>query len=234
MTEYSIYPIGDSAITIDFGNYISEAFNKKVMAMKLWFHKNPFDGLLDVIIAYSSLSVIYDPARVRTIYKPSTTVFEFIRQKLVQASEEASITERDRIVKRIPVCYDLAFGFDLEFIAAQRNTTIEEIVELHTSFNYRVYMIGFQPGFPYMASISERIFIQRKDTPRQVVPAGSVGLAGIQTGIYPLDSQGGWQIIGRTPIRLFDKSRPERLVLKPGDVVRFYPVNMKEFNRLSD
>ncbi|MEJ7766764.1 MAG: 5-oxoprolinase subunit PxpB [Chitinophagaceae bacterium] len=234
MNEYTIFAIGDSAITIDFGNYISESLNKKVMAMQSWLHQNSFEGLVDIIIAYSSLSIIYDPAVLASKNNISKPVFEFVKQKLTDAYHLSSVQERDRIVKRIPVCYDESFGPDLGFISSEKQIKMDEIVYLHTSITYRVYMIGFQPGFPYMASVNERIAIPRKDKPRQLVAAGSVGLAGIQTGVYPLDSPGGWQIIGRTPFKLFDKTKPNLLIMKPGDQVQFYPVTMKEFSRLSN
>ncbi len=233
MTEYKIFPIGDSASTIDFGNYIRESLNKKVMAMQYWLQQNPFEGLKDVIIAYSSLSVIYDAALVKLRYNPETTVFDFIRDKLSEAYEKSSIVDKDTLVKRVPVCYDPSVALDILFVAHEKNLQVADIIKLHTSIIYRVYMIGFQPGFPYMASVDERITIARKEKQRAVVPAGSVGLAGSQTGIYPVDSPGGWQIIGRTPIKLFNKLKANSLVIKPGDKVQIYEINLNELARLS-
>ncbi len=233
MSEYTIFPIGDSAATIDFGNYIREALNKKVMAMQQWLQLHPFDGLVDIIIAYSSLSIIYDATRVKNLYKPEKTVFDFVKQKLTEAYENSSIVEKDTIVKRIPVCYDSSFALDITFVAKEKKVLIEDIIRLHTSKVYRVYMIGFQPGFPYMAAVDEKLTIPRKEKPRVLVPSGSVGLAGSQTGIYPVDSPGGWQVIGRTPIKLFNKLKANTLIIKPGDRVQFYEINLKEFARLS-
>lgn len=233
MSDYTIFPIGDSAGTIDFGNYIREALNKKVMAMQQWLQLHPFDGLEDIIIAYSSLSIIYDATRIKNRYKPERTVFDFVKQKLTEAYENSSIVEKDTIVKRIPVCYDASFALDISFVAKEKQVLTEDIIRLHTSKTYRVYMIGFQPGFPYMAAVDERLIIPRKERPRAFVPSGSVGLAGSQTGIYPVDSPGGWQIIGRTPIRLFNKLKANTLIIKPGDRVQFYEINLKEFARLS-
>jgi inhibitor of KinA len=234
MSDYTIFPIGDAAITIDFGNRISETLNKKVMAMQTWLHQHPFEGLIDVIIAYSSLSIIYDPGILKMRYRPPHSIFEYMKAKLTDAYLGSSIYERDQIVKRIPVCYDPAFGLDLDYVASEKQIDIDELVQLHTAVSYRVYMIGFQPGFPYMASVNERLVISRKQRPRQLVPEGSVGLAGVQTGVYPLDSPGGWQIIGRTPLKLFDKMKPNMLVIKPGDQVQFYAITLKEFTRLSN
>jgi inhibitor of KinA len=233
MSEYKIFPIGDSASTIDFGNYILEAFNKKVMAMQRWLQQHPFDGLKDIIIAYSSLSVIYDATEVKTSYNLERTVFDFIKNKLTEAYEQSTVVERDTLVKRVPVCYDPSVALDLQHVASEKQLSTAEVIRLHIAIIYRVYMIGFQPGFPYMASIDERLTIPRKDKPRPFVPSGSVGLAGSQTGIYPVDSPGGWQIIGRTPIRLFNKLKANSLIIKPGDRVQFYEINLKELARLS-
>jgi len=233
MSDYKIFPIGDSASTIDFGNYIMEALSKKVMAMQRWLQQHPFEGLKDIVIAYSSLSVIYDATSVKNTYKPESSVFDFIRHKLTEAYEKSTIIERDTIVKRIPVCYDPSVALDLASVSKEKQLREEEVIKLHTSVIYRVYMIGFQPGFPYMASIDERLAISRKEKMRALVPSGSVGLAGRQTGIYPVDSPGGWQIIGRTPIKLFNKSKANALIIKPGDRVQFYEINLKEFARQS-
>ncbi len=234
MTEYKIFPLGDSAITIHFGNYISESLNQKVIAMHRWLQQHPFEGLKDIIIAYSSLSVLYDAPRVKTIYKPERTVFDFIHEKLEGAYAQSTVSEKDHIIKRIPVCYDKTLGLDLEYVAFEKQLSTDEVIRIHTAAKYRVYMIGFQPGFPYMAKIDDRISISRKERQRALVPAGSVGLAGSQTGVYPLDSPGGWQIIGRTPIKLFNKNKPNALIIKPGDFIQFYAVPVKEFIRLSD
>jgi inhibitor of KinA len=141
--------------------------------------------------------------------------------------------ERGKNIKRIPVCYDPSFGYDLYSVAEEKQLTVEEVIKVHTSEVYRVYMIGFLPGFPYMASVNERIEVSRKPKPRTLVKSGSVGLAGRQTGIYPMDSPGGWQIIGRIPMKLFDRNRPGSQIIKAGDYVQFYPIALKEFLTLS-
>ena len=129
---------------------------------------------------------------------------------------------------RIPVCYDDEFAIDLRWIAEQKNLTREEIVHLHSSRQYRVYMLGFLPGFPYMGEVNEKIVVRRKPEPKQIL-AGSVGIAGKQTGIYPLNSPGGWQIIGRTPRKLFDQDALLPVSLNAGDQVEFYPISKEEF-----
>ncbi len=134
----------------------------------------------------------------------------------------------------IPVCYEPSLGPDLELVASEKQLAIEEIIRLHSGRAYRVYMIGFLPGFPYMAAVDDRIVMSRKNKPRAVIPAGSVGLAGLQTGIYPLDSPGGWQIIGRTPVKLFDKDNTNFLRINAGDAVQFYAVSRTEFDKLQN
>jgi inhibitor of KinA len=234
MNQYSIFPIGDSAVTIELGNYISQALNQKVLSMQQWLQRHPFEGLQDIIVAYSSLSVIYNAAVVKSKYNPETGIFPFIRQILADAYEKSLVTETEHsALVHMPVCYDPEFGLDLEFVAAEKQVNPEEIIHLHTSRIYRVFMIGFLPGFPYMASVDEKLIVPRKDSPRALVPAGSVGLADHQTGIYPLDSPGGWQIIGRCPYRLFDKANGNFLRLNAGDSVQFFSITREEFNGMS-
>ncbi|MEJ7740787.1 MAG: 5-oxoprolinase subunit PxpB [Chitinophagaceae bacterium] len=231
--QYTVYAIGDSAITFDMGNIISEELNNKVMAMADWLRKNPFEGLKDLITAYGSVTVVYDAPAIHVKYKLQTTVFEFVRQNLYSAYQSSSVVEKTNDLVRIPVCYDLSFGYDLEFVANDKRLTIDDIIRLHTERTYRVYMIGFLPGFAYMAKTDERLTVSRKKVPRQVVDAGSVGLAGNQTGIYPLNSPGGWQIIGRTPVALFVKDNEKFSLLKPGNYVEFYPITLNEYERIS-
>jgi inhibitor of KinA len=234
MSQYSIFPIGDSAVTIELGNYISQALNKKVISMQQWLQRHPFEGLQDIIVAYSSLSVIYNAAVVKAKCKPGTGIFPFVRQILTDAFEKSFVTENGHSpLVHMPVCYDTEFGFDMEFVAAEKQLSMEEVIRLHTGRIYRVFMIGFLPGFPYMATVDEKLVTRRKDSPRALVPAGSVGLAEHQTGIYPLDSPGGWQIIGRCPYKLFDKANGNFLRLNAGDSVQFYSITREEFNGMS-
>ena len=227
MDRYKIFPLGDSAVTFDLGNRISEELNDKVIAMHQWLQTNSFEGLKDIIVAYSSLSVIFDPV---IIHKKSNTipVFDFIKGKLEDAYANAAIhTNKEKNIVEIPVCYDEEFGIDLHVVSGQKNLSVQKIIELHTSRPYRIYMIGFLPGFPYMGEVDEQLNMPRKQTP-VAVTAGSVGITGNQTGIYPLNSPGGWQIIGRTPSKLFDASAEPPVQLKIGDYVKFYPITREE------
>ena len=236
---YRIFPLGDSAITIDFGNVIDEAINKKVIALFHSLNKEPLPGMIEAVPAYSSLAIYYDGFRLKKSGILNTTIYEWVKEQLEKRLQEP-LTQADslsRLVK-FPVCYEKEFGLDLEEISAQKNITVEEIIHIHLSKTYRVYMLGFLPGFPYMGETDELIKMPRKMQPRQRVEAGSVGIAGRQTGIYPLASPGGWQIIGRTPLKLFEAhpNLPQRkgyndsiCLLSLGDSVQFYSISKHEF-----
>lgn len=228
MTAYTIFPCGDQAITIQFGNEIIPSIHRRLMDMKYHLEAKPLDGLLDIIVAYTSLTIIYDSVQVHSHYKQSP--YSYIKQQLEEAYKLASFKKDSASsIKRIPVCYDDSFGLDLKAIASAKKISTEEVIQLHTANTYHVFMVGFLPGFPYMASISEKLVMPRKTKPRSQVPAGSVGIAGLQTGIYPVVSPGGWQILGRTPITLFNKEKDLPVLLEPGDDVQFYPISKEEF-----
>jgi inhibitor of KinA len=226
---YTIFPLGDSAATIDLGNTINESMNDKVIAMQQWMLANAFAGQKDIIVAYSSLTIIYDPVAVKQHFHPATTIFEWVKNKLESAFNGSTIQPvNDSTIIRIPVCYDTEFGTDLQSMAASKQIAAEEIIALHTARTYRVYTIGFLPGFSYMAEVDEKLITPRKQRPAPVV-AGSVGIAGAQTGIYPLNSPGGWHIIGRTPVKQFDADTAELVKLKVGDRIQFYAISKEEF-----
>lgn len=229
---YQIYPCGDHAITITWGNAITEAANQQVMALYQYLCERKITGVLDLIPAYSSLTLVYDLAML--IKKnPERSVYAMMESQLQQAAHSVK-WQTDTIPNKkiIPVCYDQSLAPDLSALAALHQLTIEEVIQLHTAPTYRVYMIGFLPGFAYMGSVDERIRTARKSSPRTKVPAGSVGIAGEQTGIYPLDSPGGWQLIGQTPLQLFDATRTDPCLLQPGDEVQFSPISLTEFHQL--
>jgi len=227
--NYKIYPLGDAAACIDLGNIIDEEINKKIIAIREWLQSNSFEGLKDIIIAYSSISVYYDPIILKKKLHLHSTVFEFISQKLEIAFQQAIVTdEMDKKIIQIPVCYSNEFGIDIDFISQKKNISKEEIIHLHTSKIYRVYMIGFLPGFSYLGKLDEKIALPRKPKP-VTIAAGSVGIAGMQTGIYPLVSPGGWQIIGRTPMKSFDPNATMPVIMNAGDYIKFYEISKDEF-----
>lgn len=161
------------------------------------------------------------------------TAFERIAKLLSRLAENLSVasTSEERLFK-IPVCYDPLLAPDLGFVAKEHGIDTEHVIHLHTSITYHVYMLGFLPGFAYMATVDQKIATQRKAVPRTKVPAGSVGIAGDQTGIYPLISPGGWQLIGQTPLMLFNHQLTPPTLLQPGDQVQFYPISLTEYKQL--
>jgi inhibitor of KinA len=230
---YSISSLGDSAVTIDYGNIIDEKVSVRVHSIRDWLKCRPFDGLLDIVIGYSSLSVIFDPWLVYHYQKPTGTIFNWIKALLIEADKAAETAEPEttRVVE-IPVCYDQENAPDLLRMSYEKKIGVQEIIQTHFSRTYRVYMIGFLPGFAYLGQVEERLATHRKDRPA-TVRAGSVGIAGQQTGIYPLNSPGGWNIIGRTPFQLFNIKNDPPVLVQSGDYVKFYPIDLKTFNELN-
>ena len=232
--SYKIYFINDSAAAIDFGNVIDKEINAKAVALFNYLKQYPIEGMIEAIPAYSSVSIYFDILSLRKKIPSHKKVYDWIQNKLnqVMASKVTGFETIADLV-RIPVCYDEEFAIDLPWIATQKNLTREEIIHLHSSRQYHVYMLGFLPGFSYMGEVDEKIAVPRKPEPQPIL-AGSVGIAGKQTGIYPLNSPGGWQIIGRTPLKMFDKNKMEPCFLKAGDSVEFYSITKDEFNHILD
>ena len=229
--RFNIFPLGDSAATINLSEDINEEMNRKVVAIHLWLLEQSLEGVKDLIIGYSSLSVFYDPEVIRKTNPDAGTAYQHMKEKLEEAWQISSFDgEKEADLHRIPVCYDDKFGFDLDFVSRHIRLTKKEIIELHCSKIYRVYMIGFLPGFSYLGQLDEKLAVPRKSNP-VAVHAGSVGIAGSQTGIYSLHCPGGWQIIGRTPLKLFDVLLDIPVKLKTGDHVEFYPINKEDFDQ---
>lgn len=224
-----IFNLGDTSITIELGNEISEALNDKVLLMQAWLQQHLVEGIKELIPAYCTLTVYYDPYIIKKKYQPIIPVYKWMEEKLKEAFEKSAADSFPAgIVHRIPVCYDEEFGIDIRQLAEQKKTGIEKIIEWHIARPYRVFMIGFMPGFPYLGGVTEQLAMPRKQKP-VLVEAGSVGIAGNQTGIYPFKSPGGWNIIGRTPVALFEKDKEPAVTLKPGDWVQFYQITREEF-----
>lgn len=226
MQATRIYAIHDTAITIEYSQQISEEINRHVVALQEYIEQADLPGFIECVPAYSSLTVYFDKKSdlqelQRIIENKISTFSDF------ENSDQSQHNIQTPVI--IPVCYDLEFGSDLNTVSAQLGLSIEEIIELHSKQFYRVYMIGFIPGFPYMGTLPRELEMPRKKTPTLKVPAGSVAIAGKQTGIYPAEVPGGWHIIGKTPIRLFNKSIPPYCLLKAGDLVQFKPISTKEF-----
>lgn len=230
-TEYTITPVGENVLTINLGDSILLDTNKKVFQLYKRLLKDKHPSWLDIIPAYSTVSIVYDVLAIRQHH---ASAFQWMKAKVEKVmtethSEEAAPT---RLVQ-VPVCYDMAFALDSERLAAEKNISFDDFIDLHASRSYHVFMIGFLPGFAYMGSVDQRIVTPRMATPRIRIPAGSVGIAGEQTGIYPLDSPGGWNIIGRTPLKIFDSNVLEPVLLRPGDTVSFIPISKTEFENFN-
>jgi KipI family sensor histidine kinase inhibitor len=212
---------GDTGINVEFGNTIDRTVNEKVQRLFKALKARCCPGILDLIPAYRSLCIRYDPWGCS--YERLLLVVEDCL--CLTAETELSVAE----VIEIPVCYGGEYGPDLTEVAAQHQLGIEEVITLHSRVVYDVYMIGFTPGFAYLGGLDERLFTPRKKQPRKSVPAGSVGIADQQTGIYSLESPGGWQLLGRTPVKLFDLERTDPFLLRPGNRLRFRPITRDEF-----
>lgn len=228
-----IYPCGDNAITIALGDAIDSGINQKIISFFQYVKNNPPEGLRDIVPAYNTLTLVYDTVLLKK-KDPSILAYDQMRSYLEALLQKANEQRTASRIMDIPVCYDLTLAPDLSSLAALHALSVEAVINIHTSTPYRVYMIGFLPGFVYMGSVDERIQTPRKAKPRTVVPAGSVGIAGAQTGIYPFDSPGGWQLIGQTPLRLFDAKKEAPCLFEPGDEVRFHAVSIDAFTKMKD
>ena len=208
-----LLPLGDRALLIHFGDEIDLGRNGRVHALDARLQQSLPDGVIETVAAYATLLVHYDPLRLT-----SAQVTDWLKAELDRVAEAAAREPR-RI--EVPVRYGGEGGPDLPFVASYHHTTPAEIVRQHAGRDYTVFMMGFTPGFPYMGKLEEAIATPRLETPRTRVPAGSVGIAGSQTGIYPIDSPGGWRLIGHTALELFDPAADQPFLFAPGDSVRF-------------
>jgi inhibitor of KinA len=236
-TTPHIYPLCENAITIELGSDISEATNRKVIAIRDSILTQRFNGLIEVVSAYTTVTVFYNPyVVIKSFEFPGATAFDKIKTYLenIVAHSSGELKFEDTSIFFIPVCYEKEYAPDLAWLAEFHKTTTEEIIRKHTNHDFTVFMIGFTPGFPYMGILPEDLQSPRKKTPRTEVPAGSVAIAGRQTGIYPFATPGGWQIIGRTPLKLFSAERKQPALLKAGDKVRFKAVSSAEFMSINN
>jgi len=218
-------PAGEAALVVEFGDAIEPALNQRVRQLFLAAESAQLPGVRDLIPTYRSLLLSYDPTR---------TTFDELQERLdqLQGGLVAVAVPAPRVVE-IPTAYGGDFGPDLGFVAEHNHLTPAEVVAIHAGTDYLVYMMGFSPGFPYLGGMSDRIATPRLKTPRTAIPAGSVGIAQQQTGIYPVESPGGWQLIGRTPVSLFDASRIPPVLVEAGDYLRFVPVSAGDYSTIA-
>jgi len=229
---YSLYQLGDHAVTIELGFTMDDPTHVKVMQVFQYLQQQKTPEIRDIIPAYASVSIVFD------LYKLMQDYPELIENPMMERVNDLlagfiPIGLTPGTLKRIPVCYDLSLALDMEAMASQKKMFISDLVELHLSVIYKVYMIGFIPGFAYMGKVPDLLVTPRKAEPRRRVEAGSIGIAGAQTGIYPLACPGGWNIIGRTPLQMFEANRQKPVLLEPGDRVQFEPISLKDFNLLN-
>lgn len=224
-----LYPLGDAALVLQFDESISEATHRHIQAVARLFDQHPFPGLVEYVPAFTTLTVYYDPWVISQAgrHDPYQSAVAAVQHLLgqVQAAAPEAVTE----LVEIPVCYGGSFGPDLGTVAQHTGLTPSEVIALHTTPEYVVYMIGFAPGFPYLGGMPEHLATPRKTEPRPLVPAGSVGIAGRQTGVYSLPTPGGWQLIGRTPRRLFTPEATPPSLLRAGQRLRFVAISEEEF-----
>lgn len=217
-----ISPLGDTALLVHVGSTIDEATHRRVRAVYARLASQRIPGVIELVPAYASVAIQYDPQRVAAAAPPSESPYHHLVALLTAALEDLGEDEpaTPRTVE-IPVCYGGAYGPDLEEVAQQHRLSPDDVVQLHARATYVVYMLGFAPGFAYLGGLPPELATPRRSEPRTAVPAGSVGIGGSQTGVYPLTLPGGWQLIGRTPLRLFDSARTPPSLLDVGDRVRF-------------
>ena len=247
-SNWKLQILGDHALVFSLEEKMSEEIIENIITLKKSIQENHFDFIKDLIPSYHTLTLIYDIGLFyqNTIaVKNNQSIIQFgnsllntfknasTKIKINNSTEDDSNKRATKLIQ-IPVCYDEAFGIDLENIVTKNKMSIEEIIKIHCEETYLVYCLGFLPGFAYMGKVNPSIQIARHPSPRKEVLAGSVGIAGMQTGIYPMNSPGGWQIIGRTPIKVFDKDPSMLGKLTAGDRIQFYPISFSEFEKLNE
>lgn len=225
MSKVRFLLTGDTSVTVEFGNEISTEINAAIRAFNIALEKSGIDGIVETVPTYRSLTVHY---------KPEIILHDELVQKL-----EGLLGKLDEIeippatVVEIPVLYGGEEGPDLDFVAEHNHKTTDEVIAIHTGTEYLIYMLGFTPGFTYLGGMSDEIATPRLASPRVKIPGGSVGIAGAQTGIYPIDSPGGWQLIGKTPVKPYDPKRETPILLSAGQYVKFCPIDRAEYEAIA-
>ena len=226
MADVRFLIAGDSSICAEFGNEISKEINAQIRAFNILLKESGIAGIVETIPTYRSLLIQYDPGVIS--YKS----LEGKRKKLLARLDSVEIPPSE--VLEVPVLYGgEEMGPDLKFVAENAKMSEEEVIKLHSEPEYLIYMLGFTPGFTYLGGLNDAIETPRLKTPRVKIPAGSVGIAGKQTGVYPIDSPGGWQLIGRTPLKMYDADREKPILPEAGQYIKFVPIDRAEFDRIA-
>jgi inhibitor of KinA len=225
MSDVRIVAAGDAALLIELASVIDPAVNERAVGLARSIRESDTPGIRDVVVGYASVTVYFDPLNVEPL-----DLEDRIRHMVDDLPRHPHV-EGSPI--DVPVCYGGEFGPDLPDVAAATGLSESGVITVHCGVSYRVYVVGFMPGFAYMASVDPRLALARRSTPRTRVPAGSVAIAAGQTGIYPVESPGGWHLLGRTHVKPYDPSRADPFLFRPGDRVRFRPITAAEFERAS-
>ena len=226
MSDVRYLVSGDSAVCVEFGNEISPEINRKIRAFKIALEKEQIEGIVETVPTYRSLLVVYEP---------ETVSFGELTKRFGEVMKHiGSVQIPPPTVVESPVLYGGEMGPDLEFVAEHNHMTPDEVIRLHTSEEYLIYMLGFIAGFPYLGGMNKKIATPRLKSPRVKIEGGSVGIAGEQTGIYPVASPGGWQLIGRTPVKLYDADREKPVLLEAGQYIKFRPVTEEEYKEIEE
>jgi inhibitor of KinA len=233
-----ITPLGDSALIVR----ISESFESapdetlsEVLAVQRRLETAQLSGVIEIAPAYTTVAVFFDPTRVVSGGAEPDRLFDSLAERIREALSDAREVHHrleSRLIE-VPVCYEVEFALDLEDVAQRASVHWKEVVDLHCSAEYRVHCLGFTPGFPFLSGLPSKLVTPRRSTPRKEIPAGSVAIGGAQTGIYPIKSPGGWNVIGRTPLSLFDPEENLPALLRAGDRVRFHAISREEFVRVA-
>lgn len=219
--EAKFIPSGDQCLVMEFGNSIKPEINQKIRNMVVAIENTNIEAITEILPTYRSISIFYNP--IVSKYNDLVEQLKGLEKNLDEIE-----TGQPSIIE-LPTVYGGEYGPDIDFVAKHNNITPEEVIDIHTSVDYLIYMLGFTPGFSYLGGLDKRIETPRLKTPRTKIPAGSTGIAGEQTGIYPIDSPGGWQLIGRTPVKLYTPLQDPPVLLTAGDYVRFVAVSEEEY-----
>ncbi|WP_173915549.1 5-oxoprolinase subunit PxpB [Halobacillus sp. Marseille-Q1614] len=229
--DYTITPLGDQAVVVTLSETINDDAQKKVRFLTQTLEESAPEWVVEYIPAFTTVTIFYNPLYFKNSSFPYEQAKAYMEELLSTVTEKE--TEEPRTIE-IPVCYGGDFGPDLEFVAKHNGLSPEEVIDIHQSGEYIVYMIGFAPGFPFIGGMSEKIAAPRRESPRLTIPERSVGIAGNQTGVYPIETPGGWQLIGRTPVKLFTPEEETPSLLKAGDRIRFKVIEQEEYENWED
>lgn len=225
-TKIRYAAVGDSAMSVEFGQEIDASVNAKVISLFAYLQEHKIEGIVDISPTFCSLFIIYDPR---------ILLFTELKAAIEKCTHVSSFRKAaTKKIIEIPVCYEDAFAPDMQNVMQTSGLTRESVIRLHCAVDYLIYMLGFLPGFAYLGGLDARLATPRLETPRRRVAAGSVGIGGSQTGIYPLPSPGGWQLIGKTPLKVFDTQRSEPILYKAGEYIRFRAINAEEYQEIHE